>query len=87
MGVATAKIVGRDHTLVLGDVRNDRLDDAAGTLEALGISATLVNCDVTDRGAVEQLFRTAADLGDDRVGHPHRRGEPQHGRCRVRHDH
>ena len=64
MGVATAKIVGRDHTLVLGDVRQDRLDDAAGTLDALGISATLVNCDVTDRSAVEQLFGRAAELGD-----------------------
>lgn len=64
MGVATAKIVGRDHTLVLGDVRQDRLDDAAGTLEALGIGATPVNCDVTDRAAVEQLFGTAANLGD-----------------------
>jgi NAD(P)-dependent dehydrogenase (short-subunit alcohol dehydrogenase family) len=64
MGVATAKILGRDHTLVLADVRQDRLDDAAGTLEALGISATLVNCDVTDRAAVEQLFRTAVELGD-----------------------
>ena len=64
MGVETAKIVGRDHAVVLADVRADRLDDAAGTLEALGITATQVNCDVTDRAAVEGLFRTAADLGD-----------------------
>ena len=64
MGVETAKIVGRDHAVVLADVRPDRLDDAAGTLEALGITATQVNCDVTDRAAVEGLFRTAADLGD-----------------------
>ena len=64
MGVETAKIVGRDHAVVLADVRSDRLDDAAGTLEALGINATLVNCDVTDRAAVEQLFRAAAELGD-----------------------
>jgi NAD(P)-dependent dehydrogenase (short-subunit alcohol dehydrogenase family) len=32
MGVATAKIMGRDHVLVLADVRQDRLDDAAATL-------------------------------------------------------
>ena len=64
MGVETTKIVGRDHAVVLADVRPDRLDDAAGTLEALGITATQVNCDVTDRAAVEGLFRTAADLGD-----------------------
>ena len=39
MGLATAKIVGRDHTVVLCDVRQDRLDDAAATLKDLGIDA------------------------------------------------
>ena len=29
MGVETAKIVGRDHTVVLCDVRQDRLDRPA----------------------------------------------------------
>ncbi len=33
MGLATAKIVGRDHVVVLCDVRQDRLDTAAATLE------------------------------------------------------
>jgi len=64
MGVATAKILGRDHTVGLGDVRQDRLEDAAATLEVLGITATVVNCDVTDRAAVERLFETASGLGD-----------------------
>jgi NAD(P)-dependent dehydrogenase (short-subunit alcohol dehydrogenase family) len=63
MGLATAKIVGRDHTVVLCDVRQDRLDNAAATLKEIGIDATLVNCDVTDRGAVTDLFATATDLG------------------------
>ena len=36
MGLATAKIVGGDHTVVLCDVRQDRLDTAAATLESLG---------------------------------------------------
>ena len=49
MGLATAKIVGRDHTLVLCDVRQDRLKAAAGTLEELGMAPTAVDCDVTDR--------------------------------------
>ena len=55
MGLATAKIVGRDHMVVLCDVRQDRLDDAAATLKDLGVDATVVNCDVTDRGAVDRL--------------------------------
>ena len=63
MGLATAKIVGRDHTVVLYDVRQDRLDTAATTLNDLGITASVVNGDVTDRQAVVRLFETAAGLG------------------------
>ncbi|WP_081665189.1 SDR family oxidoreductase [Mycobacterium sp. UM_CSW] len=63
MGLATAKIVGRDHTLVLCDVRQDRLNAAAATLEGLGMTPTAVNCDVTDRGAVDALLDTATNLG------------------------
>ena len=63
MGLATATIVGRDHTVVLCDVRQDRLTTAAATLDDLGIDATVVNCDVTDRGAVADLFAAANDRG------------------------
>jgi NAD(P)-dependent dehydrogenase (short-subunit alcohol dehydrogenase family) len=63
MGLATAKIVGRDHALVLCDVRQDRLTAAAATLEGVGITATVVNCDVTDRQAVADLLTTANNLG------------------------
>ncbi len=63
MGLATAKVVGRDHTLVLCDVRQDRLDEAARTLAGLGITVTAVNCDVTDRKAVDGLLETASALG------------------------
>ena len=63
MGLATAKIVGRDHTLVLCDVRQDRLTTAATTLQDLGITPTVANCDVTDRSAVDALFETANGLG------------------------
>lgn len=63
MGVATAKIVGKEHAVVLCDVRQDRLDAASSTLQDLGITPTIVNCDVTDRHAVNRLFATAAGLG------------------------
>ncbi|OBI81241.1 oxidoreductase [Mycobacterium sp. 1245805.9] len=63
MGLATAKIVGRDHSLVLCDVRQDRLNDAVAALESLGMTPTAVNCDVTDRGAVTDLLDTASELG------------------------
>ncbi|MBJ7337054.1 SDR family oxidoreductase [Mycolicibacterium sp.] len=63
MGLATATIVGRDHTVVLADVRHDRLRAGAATLEDLGVTAVTVECDVTDREAVTALFETAAGLG------------------------
>ncbi|HNM84000.1 MAG TPA: SDR family oxidoreductase [Mycobacterium sp.] len=63
MGVATAKVVGRDRPVLLCDVRQDRLDAAAESLSALGITATAVNADVTDPAAVDRLFDTAAGLG------------------------
>lgn len=63
MGLATAKIVGRDRPVVLCDVRADRLEAAAATLDGLGVSVTAVHCDVTDRDAVAGLFDTASRLG------------------------
>jgi NAD(P)-dependent dehydrogenase (short-subunit alcohol dehydrogenase family) len=63
MGLATAKVVGRDHTVVLCDIRQDRLDTAAATLKDLGVAATAVNCDVTDRQAIARLLETASGLG------------------------
>lgn len=63
MGRATAKVVGRDHAVVLADVRQDRLDEAARELDGLGVAYTAEHCDVTDRRAVEALLHTAAGLG------------------------
>jgi NAD(P)-dependent dehydrogenase (short-subunit alcohol dehydrogenase family) len=63
MGLATAKTVGREHTVVLCDVRQERLDAAASALQDLGAAAVVVNCDVTDRQAVARLFDTAYGLG------------------------
>ncbi|MGF2947554.1 SDR family oxidoreductase [Mycobacterium sp. Lab-001] len=63
MGLATAAVVGRDHTVVLCDVRQDRMAAAATALHDLGMSPTVVECDVTDRRAVADLFDTANGLG------------------------
>jgi NAD(P)-dependent dehydrogenase (short-subunit alcohol dehydrogenase family) len=63
MGLATARIVGQDHTLVLCDVRQDRLDAAVVALKHLDMAPTVVNCDVTDRQAVTRLFETASGVG------------------------
>ncbi|PRC51092.1 oxidoreductase, partial [Mycobacterium sp. ITM-2017-0098] len=63
MGLATAKIVGQDHAVVLCDVRKDRLEAAEAALTDLGVVVTAVHCDVTDRRAVVELFETASGLG------------------------
>ena len=63
MGVATAKVVGPRGPVVLADVRAERLDHAMAALAGLGITATAVHCDVTDRRAVDDLFASAAELG------------------------
>lgn len=64
MGLATARVVGRDHPVVLCDVRQDRLDAAATALTDLDIPHAVVNCNVTDRQAVTRLFETAVGLGE-----------------------
>lgn len=63
MGQATAKVVALDHTVVLADVRQDRLDEAVTTLKELGVEAIPVHCDVTDRAAVDALLATATEAG------------------------
>jgi NAD(P)-dependent dehydrogenase (short-subunit alcohol dehydrogenase family) len=63
MGLATARIVGRDHVVVLSDVSSERLDQAARELTALGIACEAYPCDVTDRGAVDRLAHHASSRG------------------------
>jgi NAD(P)-dependent dehydrogenase (short-subunit alcohol dehydrogenase family) len=63
MGLAAAKIIGRDRTVVIADVRQERLDIAAAELDAIGIACTAMSCDITDRTAVAQLASTATGLG------------------------
>lgn len=59
MGLATAKIMGRDHRIVVADVSQERVDAAVAELVALGIDASGVTCDITDRTSVGGLFESA----------------------------
>lgn len=63
MGLPTARLLGKDHALVLCDVRQDRLDAAGAALRDAGLTATPINADVTDRSAVDRVFAAAAALG------------------------
>lgn len=63
MGLATAKIVGLDHTVLITDVNQDRLDAAAAELNQQGIACEAVTCDITDRSSVVALAQSASRLG------------------------
>ncbi len=63
MGLATARILGHDHRVVLADLDQARLDAAVAELTAAGVEAAGFVCDITDRSSVERLFDAAADGG------------------------
>jgi len=63
MGIAAAKIVGRDQLVVISDVSQTRLDAATTELQGLGIECVTVACDVTDRSSVAELIATSTSLG------------------------
>ncbi|MEU4770121.1 SDR family oxidoreductase [Actinosynnema sp. NPDC023794] len=63
MGLATARLMGHDHRIVLADLDRTRLDDAARELAMAGVEALGVVCDITDKASVEQLFQRAESEG------------------------
>lgn len=63
VGMATAKILGAEHLIVLSGVRQDRLRAAVTELERCGIECKAAICDVTDRTSVSRLVDVAAELG------------------------
>tara|TARA_R110000782_G_scaffold77473_2_gene153703 strand:+ start:1203 stop:2030 length:828 start_codon:yes stop_codon:yes gene_type:complete len=64
MGLATAKILGSDHSLVLCDLNQNRLDLAVNELSMAGIEAVGIVTDVTDRNSVNELIVRAQSLGN-----------------------
>lgn len=63
MGLATARIIGRDHHVLICDVRQDRLDAAMASLRDEGVSCDAARCDITERASVDALLQQAAQLG------------------------
>ncbi|WP_199725722.1 SDR family NAD(P)-dependent oxidoreductase [Nocardiopsis sp. Huas11] len=59
MGLATARLMGHDHRIVLADLDRARLDDAVSELATSGVEAIGVVCDITDQASVERLFQRA----------------------------
>ncbi|MET0468871.1 MAG: SDR family NAD(P)-dependent oxidoreductase, partial [Aeromicrobium sp.] len=63
VGLASAKLLARDHHVVLSDSRGERLARALDELDSLGVSAESIVADVTDRGSVEALMLAARQAG------------------------
>jgi len=64
MGLATARLMGHDHRIVLADLDRTRLDDAVRELTTAGVDTGGVVCDITDKASVEQLFQSAEAAGN-----------------------
>ncbi|WP_045746894.1 SDR family NAD(P)-dependent oxidoreductase [Actinoplanes rectilineatus] len=63
MGLATAKLLGADHRVVIADLSQERLDAAVAELTSDGIEARSAVCDITDRASVEKLLDHAGSGG------------------------
>jgi NAD(P)-dependent dehydrogenase (short-subunit alcohol dehydrogenase family) len=63
MGLAAAKIVGRDHPVVICDVGQDRLDAAVVALGEADVECTAVVCDITDQKSVAELVEASSAVG------------------------
>ncbi|MFE4834562.1 SDR family NAD(P)-dependent oxidoreductase [Arthrobacter sp. NPDC056691] len=63
MGLATARILGRDHRIVIADLDQGRIDQAVSDLTGLGIDAIGFVCDITDGSAANRLFENAEEGG------------------------
>ena len=81
MGIATAKILGTDHRIVLADLDQARIGRAVDGLVALGIDASGKVCDITDRASVDRLLDLAGEGGHHVRAVVHTAGvSPQMGR-------
>ncbi len=64
MGIAIARMQGKEHDLLLVDVSQVKLDAALETLREDGIQAATAVCDISDRGCVQALAERAAAMGE-----------------------
>ncbi len=63
MGIATARILGKDNLLILTDVSADRLESAVQSLAKEKIESHYFVGDVTKQESVKELFEFAASKG------------------------
>lgn len=67
MGLAAAKLIGRDHYILLVGRTASKLEGALAELRASGAEAGVFPCDASDREAVKALCAHAQTLGTVRA--------------------
>ena len=63
MGLAVAHALGREATVLISDVSQERVEAAQNELVNAGIDCAATICDVTDPASVGQLVERAQELG------------------------
>ncbi|MDG4668166.1 SDR family oxidoreductase [Mycobacterium sp. 236(2023)] len=63
MGLAAARVLGRDTAVLISDVHPDRLQAAQRELSEAGVKCTATICDITNRESVAELVEQAQALG------------------------
>lgn len=63
MGLAAARVIGRDCAVLICDVDAARLASAQRDLNASGVDCATATCDITDPASVRQLVEQAQQLG------------------------
>ena len=67
MGLEAAKILGKDHQIILVGRTITKLEKAVVELRNMGIEAEAYSCSVTDKESVQRLAEYAASLGTVRT--------------------
>jgi NAD(P)-dependent dehydrogenase (short-subunit alcohol dehydrogenase family) len=63
MGLATAKILGKDNYIIIVGRSEKKLESALEELKAGGIEAESFACDISDRDSVDKLAAHAKEIG------------------------
>jgi len=63
MGLGAAKIIGKDHYIIIAGRTVSKLENAINELKAEGIEAEAMACDVSDRASVDKLAARAKEIG------------------------
>ncbi|MGC6176854.1 SDR family NAD(P)-dependent oxidoreductase [Lacrimispora sp. 38-1] len=63
MGLATAKIMGKSHYVIISGRTISKLQNAVNELQEAGIKVEAIACDISDRASVEKLAARANEVG------------------------